>query len=164
MKLLVPTFLVLVCQFLNAAEVAESQAQESKPNPSSTYSLSANCKIRNNMPQPGCSDQDLCFFNPTVYSHVCKKLEDQRAKQKALDDEATAIQSATRSSDTLFSVEEECSANPKVLGKGAALASVVPFKQKTVQNADPSVPGWNIVGMGAKEIEISRCRFWFKKR
>jgi len=87
-----------------------------------------------------------------------------KSKQKALADEQASIQSALHNSDPIFSVEDECSTNSKTIGKGAALASVVPFKVKRIETADPSVRGWNIVGMGAKEVEVTLCRFWFKKR
>lgn len=144
------------------SEIVTGNDQSSPPSNSDT--LTSTCKIKNNMPQAGCTDEDLCLFNARVYAHACKQVEDARAKRKALADEEAAIHSALRNTDPLFSVEDDCSADKKVIGKGAAIASVVPFKTKKQETLDPSAPGWNVPGMGAREADVTRCRFWFKKR
>lgn len=148
-----------------SARDSEAVSGSDQDSPGSNVSnLSSTCKIQNKMPQAGCTDEDLCLFNAKVYAHACKQVEEKRAKQKALADEEVSIHSALRNSDPLFSVEDDCAADAKSIGKGAAIASVVPFKVKKIEMADPSVPGYNIVGRGAKEVEVTRCRFWFKKR
>jgi len=72
----------LVVGAIACASIAEARdsevvfgAQANQGSDVAAPGLSSACKIQNNMPQAGCTDEDLCMFNSTAYAHVCKQVE-----------------------------------------------------------------------------------------